>query len=116
MGASRSPRPCARIWTAWSGSHRVPRRRRGGRAVEGAGLENRNPARDRGFESLPLRQFSSPAEEPEDMAANPLDGFTVDRSQIRLIGQDLQRPECILAERDGTLWAAAARGGGVRIG
>ena len=49
------------------------------------------------------------------MAANPLDGFTVDRSQIRYVGQDLQRPECILAERDGTLWTADARGGVVRI-
>jgi len=49
------------------------------------------------------------------MAANPLDGFTVDRNQIRLIGQDLQRPECILAERDGTLWSADARGGVVHI-
>jgi len=27
----------------------------------------------------------------------------------------LQRPECILAERDGTLWSADARGGVVRI-
>jgi gluconolactonase len=47
---------------------------------------------------------------------NPLDGFEVDRSTIRHIGQDLQRPECILAERDGTLWAADARGGVTRIG
>jgi gluconolactonase len=46
---------------------------------------------------------------------NPLDGFTVDRAQIRYRGQDLQRPECILAERDGTLWAADARGGVTRI-
>jgi hypothetical protein len=46
---------------------------------------------------------------------NPLDGFTVDRSAIRHIGHDLQRPECILAERDGTLWAADARGGVTRI-
>jgi sugar lactone lactonase YvrE len=46
---------------------------------------------------------------------NPLDGFTVDRSQIQTIGEDLQRPECILAERDGTLWSADARGGVVRI-
>jgi gluconolactonase len=46
---------------------------------------------------------------------NPLDGFTVDRSQIRYIGEGLQRPECILAERDGTLWSADARGGVVRI-
>ena len=29
--------------------------------VEGAGLENRNPARDRGFESLPLRHFPASA-------------------------------------------------------
>ena len=47
--------------------------------------------------------------------SNPLDGFTVDRAQIRYVGQDLQRPECILAERDGTLWAADARGGVTRI-
>jgi sugar lactone lactonase YvrE len=46
---------------------------------------------------------------------NPLDGFMVDRAQIRYLGQDLQRPECILAERDGTLWAADARGGVTRI-
>lgn len=47
---------------------------------------------------------------------NPLDGFQVDRASIRTIGRDLQRPECILAERDGTLWAADARGGVTRIG
>ena len=46
---------------------------------------------------------------------NPLKGWQVDRSQIRTIGKDLQRPECILAERDGTLWAADARGGVMRI-
>ncbi|MFT3720667.1 SMP-30/gluconolactonase/LRE family protein [Pseudorhodoferax sp.] len=46
---------------------------------------------------------------------NPLDGFTVDRSQLRTIGHDLQRPECILAEPDGTLWSADARGGVMRI-
>ncbi|MDR7097248.1 SMP-30/gluconolactonase/LRE family protein [Hydrogenophaga laconesensis] len=46
---------------------------------------------------------------------NPLDGFEVDRAAIRTIGHDLQRPECILAERDGTLWAADARGGVTRI-
>ena len=49
------------------------------------------------------------------MAANPLDGFHVDRSKIEFIGHDLQRPECILAERDGTLWSADARGGVVHI-
>jgi len=46
---------------------------------------------------------------------NPLSGFHVDRDLIRYVGTDLQRPECILAERDGTLWSADARGGVVRI-
>ena len=49
------------------------------------------------------------------MTDNPLRGFTVDRAQIRTIGHTLQRPECILAEPDGTLWAADARGGVTRI-
>lgn len=48
-------------------------------------------------------------------ASNPLDGFTVNRAAIAMVGRDLQRPECILAERDGTLWAADARGGVTRI-
>lgn len=48
-------------------------------------------------------------------APNPLRGFTVERARIRTIGHDLQRPECILAEPDGTLWAADARGGVMRI-
>ena len=47
---------------------------------------------------------------------NPLKGFTVDPAAIRTVGRDLQRPECILAERDGTLWSADARGGVMRIG
>ncbi len=46
---------------------------------------------------------------------NPLKGWQLDRSEIRFIGQDLQRPECILAERDGTIWTADARGGVMRI-
>ncbi len=46
---------------------------------------------------------------------NPLDGFAVDRSAIQYLGRDLQRPECILAERDGTLWCADARGGVTRL-
>ncbi len=50
------------------------------------------------------------------MARNPLDGFQVDVEAIEYVGQDLQRPECILAERDGTLWSADARGGVMRIG
>jgi len=47
---------------------------------------------------------------------NPLLGWQVDRAQIRRVGHDLQRPECILAEADGTLWTADARGGVVKIG
>jgi sugar lactone lactonase YvrE len=50
------------------------------------------------------------------MAANPLKGWQVDPDAIGVIGHDLQRPECILAERDGTLWSADARGGVMRIG
>ena len=46
---------------------------------------------------------------------NPLNGFKVDPASIRYVGRDLQRPECILAERDGTLWSADARGGVMRI-
>lgn len=49
------------------------------------------------------------------MVNNPLDGFTVNRDDIKTIGKDLQRPECILAEPDGTLWSADARGGVMRI-
>ena len=48
-------------------------------------------------------------------ATNPLVGFTVDRTRVGRVGRDLQRPECILAERDGTLWSADARGGLMRI-
>lgn len=46
---------------------------------------------------------------------NPLRSFRVDPSSIGTIGKDLQRPECILAERSGTLWCADARGGVMRI-
>lgn len=46
---------------------------------------------------------------------NPLAGFQVNPEDIRFVGHDLQRPECILAERDGTLWSADARGGVMRI-
>jgi gluconolactonase len=49
------------------------------------------------------------------MEKNPIIGFQVDPAQIRYVGHDLQRPECILAEPDGTLWAADARGGVARI-
>ncbi len=49
------------------------------------------------------------------MAANPILDFAIDRDSIRYVGEGLQRPECILAEPDGTLWAADARGGVVSI-
>lgn len=46
---------------------------------------------------------------------NPLTNFRVAPSAVRRVGHDLQRPECILAERDGSLWTADARGGVVCI-
>jgi sugar lactone lactonase YvrE len=47
--------------------------------------------------------------------SNPILDFGIDRDSIRYVGHDLQRPECILAETDGTLWSADARGGVMRI-
>lgn len=49
------------------------------------------------------------------MKSNPLDGFRIQRSDLQFIGRDLQRPECILAEKNGTLWTADARGGVMKI-
>ena len=49
------------------------------------------------------------------MANNPIDGFTLTKDDFEFIGNGLQRPECILAEKDGTLWSADARGGVVKI-
>lgn len=40
---------------------------------------------------------------------NPLKGWTVDTSTITRVGHDLFRPECIIAESDGTLWIADPR-------
>ncbi|MFT3863206.1 MAG: SMP-30/gluconolactonase/LRE family protein [Solirubrobacterales bacterium] len=48
-------------------------------------------------------------------ASNPLLDWRPERDQITTVGRDLRRPECVLAERDGTLWAADARGGVMRI-
>ncbi len=48
-------------------------------------------------------------------SVNPLREWRVDRDHVSTVGHDLQRPECILAERNGTLWTADARGGVVRI-
>lgn len=49
------------------------------------------------------------------MTRNPILDFEVDKSSIQYAGHDLARPECILAEPDGVLWAADARGGVIRI-
>lgn len=46
---------------------------------------------------------------------NPLLDWRLDPAEIRTVGHDLSRPECILAERDGSLWAADARGGVMHI-
>lgn len=46
---------------------------------------------------------------------NPIKDFFLDKNAIRYIGTDLQRPECILAEPDGSLWSADARGGVVHL-
>ena len=48
-------------------------------------------------------------------STNPILDFGIDKSDLRYAGRDLQRPECILAERDGTLWSADARGGVMQI-
>lgn len=47
--------------------------------------------------------------------ANPILHFEIDRSTLRYAGRELQRPECILAEPDGSLWIADARGGVVHL-
>jgi sugar lactone lactonase YvrE len=49
------------------------------------------------------------------MTRNPILDFEVDKSSVQYAGHDLARPECILAEPDGVLWAADARGGVTRI-
>ena len=47
------------------------------------------------------------------MASNPIDGFQVDHADIKFIGKDLQRPECILATPATS--GRDARGGVVKI-
>jgi gluconolactonase len=46
---------------------------------------------------------------------NPILDFEIDKSALRYAGSELQRPECILAEPDGSLWIADARGGVVHL-
>lgn len=48
-------------------------------------------------------------------ADNPIRNFEIDPRSLKTIGTDLSRPECILAEPDGSLWAADARGGVVHL-
>ena len=47
--------------------------------------------------------------------ANPLRGWRIDPARMKPVGKDLNRPECVLATRDGVLWVADGRGGIVRI-
>ena len=49
------------------------------------------------------------------MGTNPIDGFAIDPDSITYIGEDLKRPECVLAEKDGTVWSTDERGGVVKI-
>jgi gluconolactonase len=51
----------------------------------------------------------------EVVGTNPVLDFSIDRETLSYVGRDLQRPECILAEPDGALWVADARGGVVRL-
>ena len=41
-------------------------------------------------------------------------GFTLRASDISFIGENLSRPECVLAQSDGTLWISDNRGGVTR--
>lgn len=49
------------------------------------------------------------------MNCNPLNGWQVDRQRISFVGHDLERPECIIAQPDGSLFTADARGGVMQI-
>lgn len=44
-----------------------------------------------------------------------IDGFSVQPADITFIGHELSRPECIIAERDGTLWVSDNRAAVTRI-
>ena len=37
--------------------------------------------------------------------------FKLSAADISFIGEDLSRPECVLAQADGTLWISDNRGG-----
>ena len=42
--------------------------------------------------------------------------FTLSPGDISFIGENLSRPECVLAQSDGTLWISDNRGGVTRRG
>jgi gluconolactonase len=44
-----------------------------------------------------------------------INSFTLDVDELGWTGRDLQRPESVVAEPDGTLWASDGRGGVMRI-
>jgi sugar lactone lactonase YvrE len=48
-------------------------------------------------------------------SVNPIPDLEINPASLQYVGHDLQRPECILAKRDETLWCADARGGVVKI-
>jgi len=42
--------------------------------------------------------------------SDPINGFEINRAALSHVGEALQRPECSLAEPDGSLWTADAHG------
>src|SRR5205823_2253019 len=70
---------CRRRWVSLASvKNREKKTRRGGRVADRIGLENRRPARVRGFESRPLRfRFlgrAAPGTKPPDAPARALAG------------------------------------------
>ena len=45
------------------------------------------------------------------MATGSINSFTLDIDELGWTGEDLQRPESVVAEPDGTLWTSDGRGG-----
>lgn len=45
----------------------------------------------------------------------PIAGFRLAAHDFRRVGKDLSRPECIVADPDGTLWVSDNRGALTRI-
>lgn len=50
-----------------------------------------------------------------DSSNVPIEEFRLDLAQLTYTGEDLARPESVLAQPDGTLWASDGRGGITRI-